>query len=55
VAEALVDLVCPGYHPAAKVIKDVTAAAVLLSAITALAIGLLVLGPPLVARLWGSP
>lgn len=47
VAEALVDLVSPGYHPLAKVVKDVTAGAVLLAAIVSVIVGLLVLGPPL--------
>jgi diacylglycerol kinase len=46
-AETLVDLISPGYHPLAKVIKDVTAGAVLLTAIFAVIVGLLVLGPPL--------
>ena len=54
VAETLVDLISPGYHPLAKVVKDVTAGAVLLSAITALVVGLLILGPPLWGRLWGG-
>ena len=47
VAETLVDLVSPGYHPLAKVIKDLTAGAVLLAAIISVVVGLLVLGPPL--------
>lgn len=55
VAETLVDLVSPGYHPLAKVVKDVTAGAVLLTAIVSVAVGLLVLGPPLWARLSGNP
>lgn len=50
-AETLVDLVSPGYHPLAKVVKDVTAGAVLLAAIISIAVGLLVLGPPLWERL----
>lgn len=54
VAETLVDMVSPGYHPLAKVIKDVTAGAVLLTAVFSVIIGLLVLGPPLWARLFGS-
>ncbi|HHS97006.1 MAG TPA: diacylglycerol kinase family protein [Chloroflexi bacterium] len=54
VAEALVDLVSPDYHPLARVAKDVTAGAVLLSAIVSVAVGLLVLGPPLWARLSGG-
>jgi len=51
VAETLVDLINPGYHPLARVIKDVTAGAVLLTAIAAVIVGLLVLGPPLWERL----
>lgn len=47
VAETLVDLVSPGYHPLAKTVKDVTAGAVLLTAIVSVIVGLLVLGPPL--------
>jgi diacylglycerol kinase len=47
VAETLVDLVSPGYHPLAKTVKDVTAGAVLLSAVISVVVGLLVLGPPL--------
>ena len=53
VAETLVDLISPGYHPLARIIKDVTAAAVLLGAIIAVIIGLLILGPPLWARVFG--
>lgn len=49
--EAVVDLTHPGYHPLAKIAKDVMAAAVLLAAGSAAIIGLLVLGPPLLARL----
>lgn len=45
--EALVDLVEPEPHALAKVAKDVAAGAVLISAVTAIVIGLLVLGPPL--------
>jgi len=54
VAETLVDLVSPGYHPLAKTIKDVTAGAVLLAALISVVVGLLVLGPPLWIRLWGE-
>jgi len=46
--EVLVDLVSPGFHPLAKVAKDVGAAAVLVSALSAAAVGLLILGPPLI-------
>jgi diacylglycerol kinase len=51
VAERLVDLISPDYHPLAGTVKDVTAGAVLLSAITAIIVGLLILGPPLWGRL----
>jgi diacylglycerol kinase (ATP) len=49
--EAVVDLASPQMHPLAKVGKDVGAAAVLISALSAILIGLMVLGPPLVERL----
>ncbi|MFZ5916143.1 MAG: diacylglycerol kinase family protein [Chloroflexota bacterium] len=55
VAEAIVDLVAPGYHPLAKVAKDVSAGAVLITALAAIVVGLLLLGPPLLARLGLSP
>lgn len=48
--EALVDLSSPESHPLAGTAKDVAAAAVLLSALTAIGIGLCVLGPPLWSR-----
>jgi len=48
--EAAVDLASPQIHPLAKVAKDVAAAAVLISAIGAVAIGVFILGPPLLAR-----
>ncbi|MCX7680974.1 MAG: diacylglycerol kinase family protein [Anaerolineae bacterium] len=51
VAETLVDLVHPGYHPLAKTVKDVTAGAVLLTAFISVIVGLLVLGPPLLNKL----
>jgi diacylglycerol kinase len=50
VAEAAVDLATAEYHPLAKVAKDVAAGAVLLMAITAVIVGMLILGPPL----WGA-
>jgi diacylglycerol kinase len=49
--EALTDLASPDLHPNAKVAKDTAAAAVLLAALTAVIVGLLVLGPPLMERL----
>ena len=54
VAETLVDLISPSYHPLAKIVKDATAGAVLLTAIISVVVGLLVLGPPLWARVWGE-
>jgi len=45
--EAVVDLASPEKHPLAKVGKDVGAAAVLISAVAAMLVGLLILGPPL--------
>jgi len=54
VAETLVDLTSPGYHPLAKIVKDVTAGAVLLAAIVSIVVGLLVLGPPLWERVFGG-
>jgi diacylglycerol kinase len=47
VAEAAVDLSTAHYHPLAKIAKDVAAGAVLLTAIIAVVVGLLILGPPL--------
>jgi diacylglycerol kinase (ATP) len=49
--EAVVDLASPDLHPLAKVGKDVAAAAVLVGAGTAVLVGLLILGPPLWARM----
>lgn len=49
--EAAVDLASPDLHPLAKVAKDVAAGAVLVTAGTAVAVGLLIFGPPLLARL----
>jgi diacylglycerol kinase len=49
--EAVVDLASPVQHPLAKVGKDVGAGAVLVSALAAALIGLLILGPPLWARI----
>jgi diacylglycerol kinase len=46
--EAMVDLLSPEIRPAAKVAKDTAAGAVLIAALTAVVVGLLILGP----RLW---
>ncbi len=53
--EAAINLSTVEYHPMAKVAKDTAAAAVLLGAVAAVLVGILVLGPPLLARLgWTS-
>lgn len=49
--EAAVNLATSEYHPMAKVGKDVAAAAVLLGVVSAVLIGILVLGPPLLEKL----
>jgi diacylglycerol kinase len=49
--EAVVDLATPQIHPLAKIAKDVMAGMVLIAAIAAVIVGLLILGPPLWARL----
>jgi len=49
--EAVVDLASPVHHPLAKVGKDVGAGAVLVAALAGIVIGLLILGPPLWARI----
>lgn len=49
--EAVVDLASPVHHPLAKVGKDVGAGAVLVAALAAGLVGLLLLGPPLWARI----
>jgi diacylglycerol kinase len=50
--EVIVDLVSPEEHPLAKKAKDIAAGAVLVSAFTAVIVGLLILGPPLWQRLF---
>ena len=52
--EAAVNLASPDLHPMARVGKDVAAAAVLLGATSSLLVGILILGPPLLARLQGG-
>jgi diacylglycerol kinase len=49
--EAVVDLASPAVHPLARIGKDVAAGAVLMAAVAAVVVGLLLLGPPLWARL----
>ena len=49
--EVLTDLLSPQQNQLAKISKDVSAAAVLISAVTSIVIGLLILGPPLLTKL----
>jgi diacylglycerol kinase len=49
--EALTDLASPDYSQLAKISKDVSAAAVLIAAAASVAVGLLILGPPLLDKL----
>ena len=57
--EAIVDLASSDVHPLAQVGKDVGAAAVLISALVAIIVGLLILGPPLLDKIsslyWVNP
>lgn len=54
--EAACDVASPEAHPLVARAKDVAAGGVLLAAVAAAAVGFLVLGPPLLARLavWGT-
>lgn len=52
--EVTVDLARPRHDPLAGRAKDVAAAAVLIAAGVSVAVGLVVLGPPLLARLGGG-
>jgi diacylglycerol kinase len=49
--ETVVDLASPEFHPLAKIGKDVGAAAVLVAALAAILVGLLILGPPMWAKI----
>lgn len=49
--EAVVDLASPEHHELARISKDAGAAAVLIAALASVLVGLLILGPPLWARL----
>lgn len=51
--EAVVDLTTSDYHPLAKVAKDVGGTAALLSSLLSVGVSLVILGPPLMARLSG--
>lgn len=50
--ETLVDLVSPEYHPRAKIVKDVAAGAVMITAMTSVAVGLFLFGCKLAQRIW---
>ena len=50
--EAAVDLSSPNFHPLAKAAKDLAAAMVLIASLASLAVGLLILGPPLWIKLF---
>jgi undecaprenol kinase len=52
--ELAVTLASPDLHPSAKAAKDIAAACVLTGAVASIVVGLLLLGPPLVARLFGT-
>jgi diacylglycerol kinase (ATP) len=52
--EFLCDVASPQFDPAVKSAKDVAAGAVLIAALGAAVIGLLILGPPLLATLTAS-
>lgn len=50
--EAAIDLASPNLHPLAKAAKDLAAGMVLIAAIASVAVGLLILGPPLWRKLF---
>lgn len=45
--EIAVDVISPDYDPNAKIIKDISAGAVLVSVLVSIVVGLLIFGPPL--------
>lgn len=51
VAETIVNISSPDKHPLARIAKDLAAAAVLITAIVAAAIGVVILGLPLLSKL----
>ena len=51
--EAAIDLASPQYHPLAKAAKDLAAGMVLIASVASVAVGLLILGPPLWIKLFG--
>lgn len=48
--ESAMDYVTTDFHPQIKVVKDVAAGGVLVASITAVIVGLLILGPPLLKQ-----
>jgi len=52
--EMAIDLASPELHPLAKHSKDLAAGMVLLASIASVAVGLLILGPPLWNKLFGA-
>jgi diacylglycerol kinase len=50
--EAAIDLASPEIHPLAKAAKDLAAGMVLIAAVASVAVGLLILGPPLMAKIF---
>ncbi|RMF04606.1 MAG: diacylglycerol kinase family protein [Chloroflexi bacterium] len=52
--EAAMDFATTEFHPQIKIVKDVAAGAVLISAITAVVVGALILGPPLLNIIFGG-
>lgn len=51
--EAAIDLASPQRHPLARTAKDAGAAGVLIAAIVDVIIGFLILGPPLITKIFG--
>ena len=52
--EAAIDLASPKIHPLAKAAKDLAAGMVLIGAMASVAVGLLILGPPLWRKVTGG-
>jgi len=52
--EAAIDLASPKIHPLAKAAKDLAAGMVLVAAVASVAVGLLILGPGVWGKLFGS-
>jgi diacylglycerol kinase len=50
--EIIFDIVNPNFHPLVKIGKDVSAAGVLIAALSAIFVGILIFGPPLLEKLF---